>query len=73
MPFARTRQFNARAMPICRAWNRIVVVTAKDITDDDRQRLNGDVVWLIQKGGLDRDSVLEQLREQIASLEPRDR
>ena len=57
------------------AWRGIpiVVVTAKDITDDDRQRLNGDVVGLIQKGGLDRESLLAQLREQIASLEPRDR
>jgi hypothetical protein len=35
--------------------------------------LNGDVVGLIQKGGLDRESLLAQLREQIASLEPRDR
>jgi CheY-like chemotaxis protein len=57
------------------AWRGIpiVVVTAKDITDDDRQRLNGDVVGLIQKGGLDRESLLAQLREQIDSLEPRDR
>ena len=41
--------------------------------DEDRQRLNGDVVGLIQKSGLDRESLLAQLREQIASLEPRDR
>jgi signal transduction histidine kinase/DNA-binding response OmpR family regulator len=57
------------------AWRGIpiVVVTAKDITDDDRRRLNGDVVGLIQKGGLDRESLLAQLREQIDSLKPRDR
>ena len=56
------------------AWRGIpiVVVTAKDITDDDRRRLNGDVVGLIQKGGLDRESLLAQLREQVASLELRD-
>jgi len=56
------------------AWRGIpiVVVTAKDITDEDRQRLNGNVVGLIEKGGLDRDSLLAQLREQIASLETSD-
>jgi len=45
----------------------IVVVTAKDITPEDRQRLNGDVGGLIQRGGLDRDSLLVQLREQVAA------
>jgi CheY-like chemotaxis protein/anti-sigma regulatory factor (Ser/Thr protein kinase) len=44
----------------------IVVVTAKDVTEEDRRRLNGDVVGLIQKGGLDRESLLAQLREQVA-------
>jgi CheY-like chemotaxis protein len=46
----------------------IVVVTAKDLTDDDRRRLNGDVVGLIQKSGLDRKSLLAQLREQVAAV-----
>ncbi|MBW2400104.1 MAG: response regulator [Deltaproteobacteria bacterium] len=45
----------------------IVVVTAKDITEEDRRRLNGDVVGLIQKGGLDRESLLSLLREQVAA------
>jgi hypothetical protein len=51
------------------AWRGIpiVVVTAKDITDDDRRRLNGDVVGLIQKSGLDRESLLAQLREEVAA------
>jgi CheY-like chemotaxis protein len=50
------------------AWRGIpiVVVTAKDITEEDRARLNGDVVGLIQKGGLDREALLAQLREQVA-------
>jgi CheY-like chemotaxis protein len=51
----------SRAIPI-------VVVTAKDVTEEDRRRLNGDVVGLIQKGGLDRDEVLELLREQVAAI-----
>jgi CheY-like chemotaxis protein len=55
------RKRNAsRAIPI-------VVVTAKDVTEEDRQRLNGDVVGLIEKGGLDRDALLAQLREQVAA------
>jgi CheY-like chemotaxis protein len=56
------------------AWRDIpiVVVTAKDVTDEDRRRLSDDVVGLIQKGGLDRESLLAQLREQIASLETHD-
>ena len=45
----------------------IVVVTAKDVTEEDRRRLNGDVVGLIQKGGLDRESLLAQLRGQVAA------
>jgi hypothetical protein len=43
------------------------VVTAKDVTQEDRRRLNGDVVGLIQKGGLDREAMLELLREQVAA------
>jgi CheY-like chemotaxis protein len=49
----------------------IVVVTAKDVTEEDRRRLNGDVVGLIEKGGLDRESLLAQLREQLATTEAR--
>jgi hypothetical protein len=45
----------------------IVVVTAKDINEEDRRRLDGNVVGLIEKGGLDRDSLLAQLREQLAA------
>jgi hypothetical protein len=45
-----------------------VVVTAKDLTDEDRSRLNGEVVGLIQKGGMDRESLLAQLREQVSAF-----
>jgi len=51
---------DARSIPI-------VVVTAKDVTEEDRRRLNGDVVGLIQRSGLDRDALLEQLREHVAA------
>ncbi len=49
----------------------IVVVTAKDITEEDRQRLNGGVVGLIEKDGLTRDSLLAQLRKQVTETRPR--
>jgi len=49
----------------------IVVVTAKDITEDDRRHLNGGVVGLIEKGGLDRESLLLQLRDQVAATRAR--
>jgi CheY-like chemotaxis protein len=51
-------------------WRRIpiVVVTAKDLTDEDRRRLNGYVVALIEKSGTDRESLLAQLREQVAAV-----
>ncbi len=45
----------------------VVVITAKDVTDEDRQRLNGGVVGLIERGGLDRETMLEQLRQQVSS------
>ncbi len=43
----------------------IVVVTAKELTDDDRRRLNGDVAGLIERGGLDRDALLAEIRDQV--------
>jgi signal transduction histidine kinase/DNA-binding response OmpR family regulator len=54
------RQSPANGIPI-------VVVTAKDITEEDRQRLNGGVVGLIERGGLDQDSLVELLRKQVAA------
>jgi signal transduction histidine kinase/CheY-like chemotaxis protein len=50
------------------AWRAIpiIVVTARDLSEQDRQRLNGEVVGLIEKGGMDRESLLAQLRAQLA-------
>jgi CheY-like chemotaxis protein len=48
----------------------IVVVTAKDITDEDRRRLNGGVVGLIEKSGLDRETLLVQVLEQVSASQP---
>ena len=44
-----------------------MVVTAKDVTDEERRRLNGDVVGLIERRGMDQESLLAQIREQVSA------
>ena len=41
----------------------VVVITAKDLTDEDRDRLNGGVERIIQKS--DRDEMLRQLSREL--------
>jgi PAS domain S-box-containing protein len=58
----RTREVKAwRAVPI-------VVVTAKHLTEEDRRRLNGDVAVLIERGGMERDSLLAHIRDQVDAV-----
>jgi PAS domain S-box-containing protein len=51
------------------AWRRIpiAVITAKDLTAEDRTRLNGAVEAILQKGAYSRDELLVELRQLIAS------
>ena len=44
----------------------IIVVTAKDLTREDHQRLAGGVERIIQKGALTRQELLAQVRDQVA-------
>jgi PAS domain S-box-containing protein len=44
-----------------------VVVTAKQLTVADRERLNGDVQAVLQKGDYDREGLLAKVREMVAS------
>jgi adenylate cyclase len=44
----------------------VVVVTAAELTRDDRERLNGAVERVVRKAGLDRDALLAQLRVLLA-------
>lgn len=46
----------------------ILVMTALDITEDDRRRLNGDILGILQKGGSSRDEFLGELRRELAGL-----
>ena len=49
-------------------WRKIpiVVVTAKDLSDADRERLQGSVVGLIEKRGFGQAELLEQIRELVS-------
>src|SRR5258706_2280654 len=44
----------------------IVVVTAQDLTKEDRRRLNGHVEKILHKDGDSRESLLEQVRDLLA-------
>jgi CheY-like chemotaxis protein len=44
----------------------IVVITAKDLTRDDRERLNGYVEKILQKGAYGRDQLLAEVRDLVA-------
>jgi CheY-like chemotaxis protein len=45
----------------------IVVVTAKDLTRDDRDRLNGYVQRILQKGAYSREQLLAEVRELVTT------
>ncbi len=44
----------------------VIVVTAKDLTEEDRRRLNGGVTAVLEKGAYEREQLLEQVRELVA-------
>jgi hypothetical protein len=45
----------------------VVVVTAKDLTAEDRERLNGQVGLVLQKGAYSRDELLREASAMVAS------
>jgi CheY-like chemotaxis protein len=51
-------------------WSKIpiVVLTSRDITAEDRSRLNGNVERVIQKGAFNRDELLAEIKRIIASV-----
>ena len=48
----------------------VIVVTAADLTEDDRRRLNGGVLQILQKSALTRDQLLGEVRELVAQSLP---
>jgi len=49
-----------------------VVITAKDLTEDERRRLNGGVDRVVQKGAYGRDELLSQIRQLVAAYASRE-
>ena len=45
----------------------VIVITAKDITAEDRARLNGEVCRLLQKASFSAKSLLAEIRELASS------
>jgi len=54
------RRESWRAIPI-------IVITAKDLSPGERQLLNGSVEKILQKGAHNRDSLLGEVREMVAT------
>jgi len=50
----------------------VLVLTAKDLTDEDRRRLNGEVERVMQKGASDRDELLREVGRVLAACVARD-
>ena len=51
----------------------ILVVTAKDLSEEDRRRLNGQVLGVLQKGAYIRDELLGEIRRELADRVRRER
>ncbi len=43
----------------------VIVVTAKELTEEDRRRLNGSVTRILQKGRCSREELLKEVREMM--------
>jgi hypothetical protein len=48
----------------------VIVVTAADLSEDDRRRLNGSVLRVLQKSAQTRDQLLGELRELVVQCLP---
>ncbi len=46
----------------------VVVVTAKELTPDDRQQLEADVENILEKGGRERDELLDDIRQMVVDV-----
>jgi CheY-like chemotaxis protein len=45
----------------------VVVITAKELTEDDRRRLSGGVSRVLQKGGQSREAFVAEVRQRVAA------
>ena len=44
----------------------VIVVTSKDLTQEDRKRLNGQVIQILEKGGYSTTELVEEVRSALA-------
>jgi CheY-like chemotaxis protein len=51
----------------------VVVLTAKDLTSEERQQLNGSVAQILSKSAYSREDLLEEVRRCVASCTPASR
>jgi hypothetical protein len=51
----------------------VLVLTAMDLTDEDRRRLNGEVERILQKGALAREELLDEVGRVLAKVVARTR
>jgi len=54
-------------------WHNIpvIVITARDLSTEDRQKLNGHVLQILQKGAYRQDQLLAEVRRLVDTLNPR--
>jgi CheY-like chemotaxis protein len=54
------------------AWRGIpiIVLTAKDLTPEDRRALNGDVQGMLQKGAVSREELLRHIHDLMTATGP---
>jgi len=45
----------------------VIIVTAADLTEEDRARLNGGVSYILEKSGFEQQELLAQIRRLVAS------
>jgi hypothetical protein len=45
----------------------VVVITAKELTEEDRRRLNGSVEKVLLKGAFSRQDLLKRVREFVSA------
>ena len=51
----------------------VIVLTSKDLTPEDRKRLNGGVEKVLAKGAVNRDSFLENVKRAVSKVAARER
>jgi CheY-like chemotaxis protein len=68
MPEMNEFEFVA-AVRVDAAWRAvpIVVITAKDLSPEDHERLNGSVARVLQKGALSKETLLGEVRDLVAA------